>query len=319
MQPGNHENQKFIFCRPQGGLNDTLVQIYKCYRYAKRHKRTLVIDSRKSGIYLPLDRFFELHKPDPTVLLSVDDDLLKYFDTLPCHPQELRGRISTFKTYTTVDTTRQLDVKTGVPTGFDFKTIVGEPLVVHENFGGGNLSTKTLRLLCLKSEIAEKIKRSLSQLPKSYVALQVRNTDMQSNYLQFFQNVRPHVAGRFVLLSSDDDKMKACAAEVFGSDKVINLRRIGGFNGKPLHLLGKKVRETTKFKIVLDALTDLMAMAHSQTVYLANNKSGFGRLGRALQADKALTAQLLGNSAPASSKTIRSRLQAIEALFWRLR
>lgn len=311
--------KRFLLCRPHGGLNDTLVQIFLCYRYAKTHRRALVIDTRQSGIYLPLDRFFALHKPDPAVFLSIDDDLLAHLNALACHPSQLQGRIHAFKTAYDAGTNQQRDLQTRISTRLNFKSSATEPLVVHEDFGGGNKSVKTLRLLCLKTDVADEINRRLSVLPASYVALQVRNTDRQSDYLPFFAQHREKFANSMVLLCSDDDKVSSHAQDVFGPDKIINLRRIGGFHGKPLHLLGKKISEEAKFNILLDALTDIMAMAMANAVYVANHESGFGRLGRALQADKALASQLLGRPLPSGPGTLRARLQAVEMLYWRHR
>jgi hypothetical protein len=40
---------KYLLCRPRGGLNDTLVQIYDCYKYCEKYNRCLLIDTTYSS------------------------------------------------------------------------------------------------------------------------------------------------------------------------------------------------------------------------------------------------------------------------------
>ncbi len=143
---------------------------------------------------------------------------------------------------------------------------------------------------------------------------------MQTDYLEFFDRIRTQIGNQPILLCSDDDAVKEKASIVFGSHKIISLRQITGFGNKPLHLLGSKVTDETKFDIVLDALTDLMAMALAKKVYIPKNTqgklSGFGRLGKMLQADKAIVLQLLRRPIPFPLNLIRTMKRSMEWLSW---
>jgi hypothetical protein len=312
------QNLRFMLCRPRGGLNDALAQMFLCYLYAKKHHRTLIIDSTFSGFYLPFDTFFELLETDPSVKLSLDDDLRGHLNTLTCAPAELQGRISSFMAYYCNSLNGYRDALTHVSTCCDFTKPAAEELVVHENAGGGKKSRKMLGLLRLRPSIAEEINRRLAVLPHSYVAVQIRNTDMRTNYLAFFEKLRPALQGKTILLCSDDDEVKAQASQLFGADRVVSLRQFGGFNGQPLHLLGSDVDVETKYNLTLDALTDLMAMGLARAVHVPLNieggVSGFGQLGRLLQADKSLVHQLLHRPAGLSMRLNRYLRQKIHLL-----
>jgi hypothetical protein len=316
------KQSKFILCRPFGGMNDTLVQIAKCYRYAQKHKRRLIIDTTRSGMYLPFDRFFEMAKPDPSVVLSLDYVLLAHLETLQCYPGVLQGRIGSYKTKNIRGSGGQREVKSGVFTRLNFQSSAIEPLVVHECFGGGRHSKLILGLLCLREKVADEINRRLATLPASYVAIHIRNTDMQTDYLEFFDVIRTQVEGHPIVLCSDDDDVKAQAIAIFGQEYIIGLRQIAGFGSKPLHSLGSKISDQTKFKIMLDALTDLMAMALSQKVYSPKNIdgkiSGFGKLGMLLQTDKAIALQLLRRTTPIRMKIMHSVKVYLEWRHFRL-
>ena len=55
------KNKKYILCRPVGGLNDIFCQIEKCWQYAEKYNRILIVDTDKSQGLLGqnfLDFFF---------------------------------------------------------------------------------------------------------------------------------------------------------------------------------------------------------------------------------------------------------------------
>ena len=72
--------EKFLLCRPQGGLNDTLCQIELCWRYAARFNRTLIIDARKSGLHADFSEFFQQKKASNKILLDVSSEMFDFLN-----------------------------------------------------------------------------------------------------------------------------------------------------------------------------------------------------------------------------------------------
>jgi hypothetical protein len=56
-------SDRFLYCIPRGGLNDVLVQIYKCLMYAKHSKRKLVIDTRQCFLNDNLCNYIDIQDP----------------------------------------------------------------------------------------------------------------------------------------------------------------------------------------------------------------------------------------------------------------
>ncbi|MDR1910856.1 MAG: hypothetical protein LBQ52_00710 [Helicobacteraceae bacterium] len=54
------EPKKYIFCRPQGGLNDMLSSIDYCVSYALRYQRVIYIDGTRGGFLDSFDRYFAI-------------------------------------------------------------------------------------------------------------------------------------------------------------------------------------------------------------------------------------------------------------------
>jgi hypothetical protein len=71
------QTERYLLCRPHGGLNDTLCQIEKCWKYALKSDRVLIIDTRNSGLHADFSEYFE----------AKEKSLRFIFDT---HPETLR-------------------------------------------------------------------------------------------------------------------------------------------------------------------------------------------------------------------------------------
>ena len=50
---------RYLLCRPRGGFNDTLSQIFLCMQYAKKTNRKLIIDTTRSGLHDNFSSYFK--------------------------------------------------------------------------------------------------------------------------------------------------------------------------------------------------------------------------------------------------------------------
>jgi hypothetical protein len=54
---------KYLLCRPLGGLNDILCQIYNCYGYCLRNNRILMIDTEYNSFFgKSFDTYFSFNE-----------------------------------------------------------------------------------------------------------------------------------------------------------------------------------------------------------------------------------------------------------------
>ncbi|MDR2153108.1 MAG: hypothetical protein LBO72_09825 [Helicobacteraceae bacterium] len=58
--PSNSE--KFVFCRPRGGLTNMLCRIDRCASYALRYNRVIYIDGTRGGFLDDFSRYFAIRE-----------------------------------------------------------------------------------------------------------------------------------------------------------------------------------------------------------------------------------------------------------------
>ena len=86
------DGDKIVLVRPQGGLNDTLVQIEKCCNYAEISGRKVIVDTAYTGSYTfhdALSNYFDSRQRG--LILDVSKfEISKARDVFPSH---LSGRL----------------------------------------------------------------------------------------------------------------------------------------------------------------------------------------------------------------------------------
>ncbi|PPC88319.1 MAG: hypothetical protein CTY31_03855 [Hyphomicrobium sp.] len=89
--------EKYVLCRPRGGLNDILCEIERCWAYSEKYNRTLVVDTTKSGFRDDLSKYFEVKDQRAPVVLSLDTDLINAFNKMTAYPPALAGQIKNYE------------------------------------------------------------------------------------------------------------------------------------------------------------------------------------------------------------------------------
>jgi hypothetical protein len=86
--------EKYVLCLPKGcGFNDVLCQINEAYKFSKKSNRTLLIDTRLSGLADSLCNYFDLLIQDNRIKLNLKDEDLYKLNKLTCFPNEFEGKI----------------------------------------------------------------------------------------------------------------------------------------------------------------------------------------------------------------------------------
>jgi hypothetical protein len=174
-------SDRVLLCIPRGGLNDTLTQIEKCLHYAERFDRQLVIDARRSGLMDHFSEYFTVHSTKVDVIGRPTKRQIEILNTWDCHPEQIRGRLDERKRpaggkpYIFC-----VDQDLEVPHTFDFSLDYPQPLIVHEQSGGGN-PRELLNKIALADGVLTTVTARLSKLPSEYVGVHVRNTDLETD------------------------------------------------------------------------------------------------------------------------------------------
>lgn len=291
-----HREESFLLCRPHGGLNDTFCQIEKCWRYAEKFGRTLIVDTRKSCLFGEFSDFFT--PVEAFIKVKFNTTEIDFaINLLDCYPPQLNGMLDIYKPIYSKEHRNFIDKELGAFLTFDFEKDYSESILIHEQCGGGSLSFALLERITISESIRSIILDRIARLDKDYVAIHVRNTDYQTNYESLFNKIYPAVAGKSVLICSDDAEVIAKAKSFFNASTVLNSSEIPHTNQKPLHdKLTMKSDEDRKASAT-SSIVDLCALGLSGKLYFMNvtadHPSGFSGLAKHLNENKYLILNLL--------------------------
>ena len=275
--------ENIVLCKPRGGLNDILVQIEKCWKYAIEHNRCLHIDTSRSGLLDDFQNYFIL----PKGVFSGSPNLQPPFN---CNPEFLSNNISDYPLNFNAEKRNYTYTPNGELVTFDFSRSHPHQILVHEQCGGGLDSFHALRKLNLQPKIASHIYKLVSELGE-YDAVHVRNTDYKTNYREFFSEIDKKLGDRIVLCT-DDFSCQKYAQSIWGN-RLKTVTDIPETNGKPLHYN----KDIDRFSANLDAITDLILLSLGKNLFFSRLEngylSGFTRLANELHRRKDVVENLL--------------------------
>jgi len=268
---------RYLLCRPNGGFNDTLVQLELCRLHAARFGRTLIVDTSRCGLRLPFGEIFvprdDFGPPVAGLTWSMAQELDRCSSV---RPSALAGRISTYVSVwdTELDGTVERDSRQRIV--FDLDRDHPETLLVHEQPGGGKRGYGFLERVALAAWIADAVAARLLPLGGDYDAIHVRNTDLSTDYLRLFRHCRRLFAGRRLLVCSDSAEVKRCAALAFADSTILSVADVPDTAGEGLHWSTL----SDPRRAAVDLFCDFAGIALSRTfVFTAVEKRSGSRAG----------------------------------------
>lgn len=332
---------RFLLCRPRGGLNDTLCQIENCWKYAERFNRHLIIDTQKSALWGHFDDFFEILNRSSEVSSRLSPELLSHINALPIRPQHLTGRLGDYSSHYESEV-GYVETLSGIPTRFGSnrsETWVNdfdEPVLVHEDWGGGNSSIDLLRRIRIVKDIQPIIHQAIASLQTPYSAVHIRNTDYRTNYPKLLKKIKRNIKGGRLLVCSDDPTVVEHA-------KCILPGQVLSFDGRAksedpsgvLHRITSYQNDSLRRQAVINSLVDLLSLGNAQHLYLATldslvdvekfnmdgqithlsihrqTLSGYSKLARHVCESNDIVDHLLGNSLETQIKTSERKVTII--------
>jgi len=348
--------EKYILCIPKGcGFNDTMCQIYVAYKFSLETNRTLIIDTRLSGLADLLTNYLELIDPSNKIKLGLSDKKIKQLNKLSCYPFEFTGKIDwIFHQFlaTQYNHRKQFDhsAKTKEPIflirirsmlnllkyifskskhltlsnkilfffnycvakNFNANIVLEDlkhsnaDIIIHHMSGGGEESIEAMKLFKLNSNIHKQVLEKLKNLGDDYDAIHIRNTDYTTDYKSFLESIRQKLAGKKVLLCTDNYSVVEYARIVLKESEVFSFKDHSNVKKEeneyyPLHYQWHlPANEIYENNIVL--LTDLIGLSRSTSLYYTgiNNNlhkttvSGFSKLADNLKKEKNILERWMG-------------------------
>jgi tetratricopeptide (TPR) repeat protein len=299
--------EKFLLCRPHGGLNDTLCQIEKCWKYAEKFGRTLIIDTLNSGLLAEFSEFFSPRNSLTKVHFSLSEKQLRFLDSLTSFPHFAQGKLKTYFAVYSVDLGNYMDRETYEILTFNFDKNYDELVLIHEQSDGGDLSFDLFNRISISENIRPIVLDRIQHLGHDYLAIHVRNTDYQTQYKDLFRDVYPYVNNKSLLICSDDAEVISHAKNFFTLSNVLTSSQTPQTGNKPLHLSTTHSDDEQRKKATINSIIDLIALGRSSKLYFANvtagHSSGFSRLAMYLCQNKNVIDALLKSDTTKPSST----------------
>ncbi len=276
--------ERYVLCRPVGGLNDSLNQIELCWRYCVSFNRILILDSIYSGFLDRWDRYFVAECDKIHRIIIYSDLIAARINQMTCLPSCVAGNLAGYLP-SAAEGKGCVESVTGAILSFDMLREHPEQILLHHQYGGGILSFNCISHFVLHPSIA-RVVRDLRVAHPSYVAVHIRNTDYQTDYENVLLGLLSVEKGNQILLCSDDSRCKEYARKLFG-DQVFFCTDTPETGGLSLHAnasLNRLVENT-------NSLVDLAMLALGDRIYVSKTNqgvySGFSMLANFLHYNKA--------------------------------
>ncbi len=315
--------KRYMLCRPTGGLNDTFCHIERCFVYAKRFHRTLIIDLSFSDGLTDLRKFFLPLQSDQEVVLNANLDDLRFLNALDCFPTAFSGKLFDYKTVWGRDeqgTMINRDSKSGVSLQIDLSIDYPEPMLLYHHKGGADFGIEFLKRFTLEAHLADEVLARILAIGPDYSAVHIRNSDYKTDWVQFLRKIRRQLRNKTVLVCSDDFEVVQEVDTILESSSIKRVSDVAFKDGKPLHI--REISVEAKDAVARSALIDLLALGGASDLYITPTKSGpisgFSQLAGSLCRNKDVINSLLGREVFSVSKAV-GKVHLVQTFEIRLR
>ena len=279
------KSDKYLLCRPGGGLNDTLCRVELCCRYAFKYRRKIFIETSHSSFRDDLEKYFIL----PSYMSTKIIDFIQYPASV--YPSCLKNDIYN---YEVISTPEGRKIKDGPYPQFDFNRKYDEQYLIYDNYGGGEYSIYFMKRIRLEESLRLHIVSTINKLG-NYAAVHIRHDPRhyQTDYEPFLNNIRENLIHDHIVVCTDSYEVQQYSKTLFG-DRLIVPTDIPDTHDIPL--VNYVSDSYDKYRANVDAITDIFILACSDKLYTTNiiqGQSGFTGLAINLHKRKKLIKKLL--------------------------
>jgi hypothetical protein len=253
-------NGRIMHCSVTNGLADMLVQTFRCWVRARAQNRLLVLRTSAGLFAEPLGKYI-------SILGNVTDvhpAMYREWQNKTVWPRGSQGCIAAH-------------VKSALTLAPPSRHT--EDIVMYDGGKGGQLKSTFYKYMRFTPLAIAEGKRRLSLLPRAYVGVHVRNTDLhpKADIPMLIQTWAPALKRPF-FLATDNATTLAEFQQAFGD-------LVHSFSFLPANAKGAihKMEGVPPHVRNLDAVADLICLAHAKSLLLSNPRSGYARLAAHLQ------------------------------------
>jgi hypothetical protein len=268
---------KYIVVFPFGGLCDMLSRINYCFKHAVKYNRQLVIETRNIDWFQHDIRNYIsfLH---PNIYDGETDEKLIHLETLTIYPKgitKLRGIRVTYRDNHCYFCEGDVSVCGHVSLEMDYP----EDVIVYGTCGN-DFEYDLLKYIKIKPNVANIYLDRLARIPKNYLAVHIRNTDMQSDVNAFMIQHQDELEKcSTIFLASDNKSTIDYFISLFGEKcfTFSNIQDPG--KGKNIHYFSHNVDKT---ELIIDCIVDLLMLGSGERYLFSCNRSGYSNMAKVL-------------------------------------
>lgn len=270
-------NRSYLLCIPFGGMTDSLNQISKCFKYATEYQRTLIINSRNSGLFFDFNEFFDFTNQKIEVVYPGDRIAEEINDrAIPCFPNIPFDNYITMNFSWSVKHLGWVEKVSNEQLTFDFNATYAQKLLIHASHGGGNFAFDLMPYLKLTDQVRSRFNTLRDRLPENYTAIHLRNTDYKADLQTFFEELSVENLEKDVYVATDDLKTVTDAKSLFsGKNVYFNDALMKLPKDAPLHSpysyndQHEEHTDKAKRNATINSICDLMLLAGARNLYCA--------------------------------------------------
>jgi hypothetical protein len=235
----------YVYLSPRGGFNDTLWNINVTIEYCIKTNRTLLVDTTKSCYGINFSEYFYF-KDIPISIITDVNEIRKIIahETLSIYPNNIIDRnLDNWKFIWAKKQTFTLNGTFLALPSVD----CSDNIIVHSTCGAGK-GMELFKNLFFSKDIISHVKHEFAKLPKKYIAIHIRNTDIQCDYKLLYQQNMDLIHSYGTIYIATDD----ASSLAFFRDQGLNVLNFTEFPTVPkknLHI--SEVASDTKIKNVI--------------------------------------------------------------------
>jgi hypothetical protein len=268
----------YVYLSPQGGFNDMLSTINRTIKYCTTTNRTLLIDTTKSCYGINFSDYFYFKDIPISIIADVNDIRNIIADeSLTIYPNTITDRnLNNWKFVWTQPGTFSLH---GIDTTLPCEQC-NDNIIIHSACGGGP-GINLFKNIFFRQNIIDHVKHESVKLPGKYLAIHIRNTDIQCDYKLLYQQNRNLIHSHDTIYIATDDPTSLTFFRAQGLN-VLNFTEFPENIIRNLHY--STVSSDSKIKNVICDIYAI-SMAHN---LISNSQGGFINLLRDICADKSV-------------------------------
>lgn len=262
--------EKYIVCIPFGGFNDKMNVIWKCYQYAITYNRILVIDTQRTNAFFEDIREYLYFKPENI------------------YKGDLNSLYTSIKDYSIFPREYNIVSKSNTNIRINLSINYNEKIIVFANCGGGERLIDTFNLCSFAPFILNVFKERYKSLPKGYISVHIRNTDMKSDIKKFLNTHINLLKDKSIFLGTDHAPTILEFKSLF-KDNLYSFAEIPDNKGNSIHHRNQGSKQRS-FNI--DCIVDLLLLASGSKIYYPSLFSGYTRAALALHKEQSILKRL---------------------------